>query len=138
MEKKHHKSRKSFAKYTGDCIVSFIQPAFSLAYDFRLAISAVYYCRTLYATYTAVDDQVYDITEFLVNQFGVGTIFNVFIFIVRECGSHDGSVQQACQFLDNRVVGHADSYFLAVTKYLRQADGAVQDKSESARQVAFH
>mgnify|MGYP000559338681 CR=1 FL=1 len=33
------------------------------------------------AAYTAVDDQVYDITEFLVNQFGVGTIFNVFIFI---------------------------------------------------------
>lgn len=51
-----------------------------LTYDFCLATGAVHYCGTLYATYSTVDNQVDDIAELLINQFGVGAVFNVFVF----------------------------------------------------------
>lgn len=53
-----------------------------LTYDFCLATGAVHYCGTLYATYSTVDNQVDDIAELLINQFGVGAVFNVFVFVM--------------------------------------------------------
>lgn len=118
--------------------LSFVQPAYPLAYDFRLPIGAIHYGRAFRTADTAVYYQIDNITEFLVNQFRVCAVFNVLIVIMRQCSCHDGSIQQAGYFLNDGIVRHTDADLLTVTEYLGQAGGAVQNEGESSGQITLH
>ena len=128
-----HSSLKSVLHF-----LSLFQPSRSLADNLGFSLRTIYYGRTFGSSDTTVNHQIDDISPFFIDQFWIGSIFYVFILVIRQGSSHDGCIKQTGYFLNDRIVGHTDTHFFPVPEDLGQTCRPVQDESERPRQITFH
>lgn len=118
-------------------MLQLFQYSFPLSHNLELVCRAVHNRGCFESAVAAINYNIYRILILLVDQFGVGGVFDHVVIVVDGHGE-DRVSQFFYEGADDVIVGHTDADFFSVLVDLRQFAAGGKDEGERAGQMLFH